>query len=458
MDALIKKSSKLSGEVTPPGSKSYTHRVIAAASLYGSNTLIENPSNSEANDAMLRACKQLGASLEWVGKNIQVKGVKGHPSAKDPIHIGNSGTALRIVTALASLAKGELLITGDASLQNRPTKSLLDALRALGADVKGIEKNGNEFAPITVNARDELIGGRVEISAEESSQYLTSLLLISNFAKHDVEIEVIDRIVSKPYIEMTLQVLRDFDIKIKNSPDYHKYYIKSNQSYSKPDHYKIPGDYSQAAFFLAAACLVKSDVRIHGLVSTDKQGDKMIVDILRKMGATIEEDGNDLLVKGPFELHGMDVDLINAPDLFPVLSILGVYAKGKTRLYNMPQIRSKETDRIEVIERELTKYGIKVESKIDEMTVYHADLPEQEYVFSAKGAQGVTDHRVAMALSLIGISSGCAVIKEANKINISYPDYLDDMESIGVNIDRMESESSSIDVKPKNEITPNLAM
>lgn len=463
MDALIKKSTNLKGDVRAPGSKSYTHRVIAAASLYGSSTLIQNPSNSQANESLIEACRQLGANIEWDGKNIKVKGVKGKPHTINPINVGNSGTAMRIAVSLASLAEGTLIITGDPSLQNRPTTPLLEALRNLGVDVTGVvrkDSNGEikEYAPIIVNANGSLNGGKVEISCKESSQYLTSLLLVSNFAKQDIEIHVNDTIVSKPYVGMTLEVLRNFGLSIENSSDYMTYKIKSQQQYKKPDVYSIPGDYSQSAFFLAAACLVNSNIRIKGLESNDQQGDKIIIDILRKMGATIEEDGNDLVIKGPFDLHGIEVNLIDAPDLFPVLSVLGIYAKGKMRLYNMPQIRSKETDRIAVIERELTKYGVKVESKIDEMTVYQTDLPEKEYVFSAKGAQGVTDHRVAMALSLIGIRSGCAVIKEAHKINISYPDYLDDMESIGVNIDRMESKPSSVDVKPKNEIAPNMAM
>ncbi len=463
MDVLIKKSMNLRGEITAPGSKSYTHRVIAAASLYGGSTLIRNPSNSDANEAMIRVCRKLGAIIEWDGKNIKVKGVKGHPHTDKSIDVGNSGTAMRIAIALASLTNGELIIRGDPSLQNRPTKSLLDALRSLGADVQGKKKelpNGeiDEYAPITVSGHDNLHGGSVEVSCKESSQYLTSLLLISNFAKNDVEIKVKDSIVSKPYVRMTLEVLREFGIKIDVSEDLLTYKIKSRQQYDKPPEYDIHGDYSQAAFPLAAACLVKSNIRVKGLNHDDQQGDKIIVDLLRQMGATIEKDGNDLVVKGPFDLHGIEVDLIDAPDLFPVLSVLGLYAKGKMRLHNMPQIRSKETDRIAVIERELTKYGVKVESKSDEMTVYQTDLPEKEYVFSAKGAQGITDHRVAMALSLIGIRSGCSVIKEAHKIDISYPDYLNDMASIGVNIDRMEFKASSVDVKPKNEIAPNMAM
>ena len=246
---------------------------------------------------------------------------------------------------------------------------------------------------------------------------------------------------------MTLEVLRKFGLKIDNSYNYRYFYIKSQQDYltKKPSVYPIPGDYSQAAFFLAAACLVDSDITVKGLSPEDQQGDKAIVKILEEMGAKIEQHGNDYRVRGPFDLEGVDVDLIDSPDLFPVLSVLGVFAKNKMRLYNMPQIRSKETDRISVIERELRKYGVRTESDWDEMTVYHSDLPQQKYDFSVKGAQGISDHRIAMALSLIGIRNGNCIIREANSVRISYPDYFDHLKQIGV-------ETAVISETPQHEI------
>ncbi len=442
MDILIKKSTSLAGTVIAPGSKSYTHRVIAAASLYGGEMLIQNPSNSDANAAMLHACRQLGASMTQEKDGIRVGRIRGRPDADRPIDLGNSGTALRMVISLACLAEGKLAITGDPSLQNRPTRPLLDALRSMGADITGIPRETrdgefDEYAPIIVNARGGLDGGRVEISCKESSQYLSSLLLASGLASRDVEIHVTDMVASRPYVEMTMEVLDNFGIRVRRSDDYMRYTIKANQAHKGPDTYRIPGDYSQAAFFMAAACLVDSDVRIGGLDPHDRQGDKVIVDILQEMGAEIGEDSGYILVRGPFKLRGIEADLVDAPDLFPVLSVLGIYASGKTRLYNMPQIRSKETDRISVIEREFARYGIRTESGRDEMTVYSTDLPEGKYVFSARGRQGVTDHRVAMALSLIGIRTGSAVIEEADKISVSYPDYTRDMNGIGASMEQM---------------------
>lgn len=444
-NALIHKTDKLTGEVTVPGSKSYTHRVLAAASL-GSHTLIKNPSLSHANRAMMDACNALGAKITRVGKDYDVDGFNGEPIIAYPeINVGNSGTALRISIALTSLAHGNVTITGDDSLKKRPTLPLVDALNELGSDVKAFCPEGN--APIVINASG-LDGGHTTLDVTQSSQYLSSLLLVSPFAENDVNIDLDGTIVSKPYIDMTIEVLNNFNIDVERSDDYRHYTINSNQEYISPETYAIPGDYSQSAFFLAAGSLVDSDIQVKGLRKNDAQGDSAIIPILNKMGADITQYDDYIQVNGPTTLVGRDIDLIDSPDLFPVLAVLGAYAEGHTRLYNMPQIRTKETDRIAVMERELKRCGVHVESDETEMTVYQADLPEKSYELSAEGSQGVSDHRVAMALSLIGVKSGCAIIQDANCVNISYPEYFADLESLGVRTEE----------KPTNEATQNLAM
>ena len=449
MDILINKPKMLKGEITPPPSKSVTHRVLAAASLTG-RTLIKNPSHSEANDAMKNACTQLGAEITTTPEgDYDVKGF-GCRTPSDKIWIGNSGTALRLSIALATLVSGKRTIDGDASLRRRPTKPLVDALNNLGSTVTGTPIHGTEsYAPVTVTG-GTLSGGKINIVGTKSSQYLSSLLLVSPFSRSDIDIEVTGDVVSKPYIDMTIQVLEQFGIKVDASDDRH-YHISSGQQYKSPGVCEIPTDYSQAAFFLSAACLVDSDITVKCLSPNDNQADEQIVDILTDMGANIERHGNDLRVRGPFDLEGIEVDLMKAPDLFPVLSIMGIYAKGSMRLHNMPQIRYKETDRISVIAREFKKYGIKVDDNAqDEMTVYHKDMPEQNYDFTAKGDHGITDHRVAMALSLIGIRSGCSIIREADRVSISYPDYFSHLDQVGVKTEVLG--------KPENEIPQNLAM
>lgn len=433
LDKPIRPAKKLMGEIKVPGSKSYTHRVLAAAALATGETLIINPSRSEANERMMYACKNLGATITEEGNNWRVTGFGGCPCENvDEINIKNSGTALRLAISLASLAKDQTItITGDDSLKTRPNIALITALNNLGAKIKGTMIDDEVYAPITVEGRG-LKGGKTTIDGTKSSQYLSSLLLVSPFAESDTTIEVEGTIVSKDYISMTLEVLDKFGVKMTNH-DYKKYSIPGKQSYISPKVYEILGDYSQAAFPLAAACLIESDVTVKGLSPNDKQGDKRIIEILGDMGARIEVIGNDYRVRGPFDLEGVDVDLINTPDLFPVLAVLGIYAKGKMRLYNMPQIRFKETDRIAVMQRELTKCGVRVEDEFDEMTVYHKDnlRLEKNHVFSSRGQNhGVTDHRVAMALSIIAMRSGPAIIEESKRVEISYPDYFTDMESL----------------------------
>lgn len=441
-DKQVRLAKKLIGEIRVPGSKSYTHRVLVAASLANGETLIVNPSRSEANDSMMFACKSLGAIITEEQNNWRIVGFNGGPreNVRD-INIKNSGTALRLAISLASLAKDQTItITGDDSLKTRPNKPLITALNNLGAKVEGTLIDGEEYAPVTVMGRG-LKGGKTTIDGTKSSQYLSSLLLVSPFAESDVNIEVNGTIVSKHYIDMTIEVLDKFGIKVINS-DYRKYFIAAKQAYTSPGVYEIPGDYSQAVFPLAAACLIESDVTVKGLNPNDKQDDKQIIQILNDMGAKIERVGSDYRVRGPFNLEGIEVDLINTPDLFPVLAVLGIYAKGKMRLHNVPQIRFKETDRIEVLKRELTRCGVKVEDKFDEMIVYNKDnfKLEENHIFNARGHNHkITDHRVAMALSLIAMRSGPATIEDADRIKISYPDYFEDMESLYVDNDSIGS-------------------
>lgn len=431
MNVLVQRPSKLKGEVTVPGSKSYTHRVLVAASL-GTHTRIQNPSNSSANTAMVDACIQLGAKIKKIGSDYDVTGFDGLPVlSSEVINLGNSGTALRLFTSLATLSQGSVTITGDDSLQNRPLQPLVLALNKIGADIQSTQGH----APLKINARG-LEGGHAELNATQSSQYVSSILMASPFAKNDITLDVTGTLVSRPYIDMTMEVLERFNIAIQNE-NYRRYMIKSGQKYSSPETYRIPGDYSQAAFFLAAASLIESDVIIRGLIKDDMQGDKRIVDILQQMGADITYRDDSVRVCGPAKLHGDRFDLIDSPDLFPVLAVLGACAEGTMTLYNMPQIRTKETDRIAVMSRELQKIGVGVSEGETEMTVHGTAIPEKDYELDARGHQGVSDHRIAMALSLIGVYSGRATITDADSVRISYPDYFADLESLGVRISRL---------------------
>lgn len=445
-DALVRQPEDgLRGIVTAPGSKSYTHRALAAATLYGGDVEIANASDSDANRAMAGACRALGARVDAGARSFRVRGLGARPpSASCTVSVGNSGTALRIVAAMAALSSGRVTVTGDASLRTRPTGALVGALRSLGAAADGVRRDDARgrpevYAPIT--AGGGIAGGTVSVEAGESSQHVSALLIAAGLASADTTVEVRGPLVSRPYVEMTVEALGAFGIAVDADYAACTFLVESGQRPSPPAVYKVPGDYSQAAFFLAAACLAESDVTVRGLDPGDRQGDRAVVGLLRRMGAAVEErsGGAELRVRGPFALEGIEADLSATPDLFPVMAVLGAHASGSTRLHGMPQIRTKETDRIAVIERELGRHGVRTESGRDEMTV-HGRPPVAggpRYDFSADGGRGVSDHRVAMALSLAGLASGAsgAAIRDAGSVSISYPSYFDELRRLGAGVE-----------------------
>ena len=448
-DALVRAPDGLRGTVTAPGSKSYTHRALAAATLYGGDVEIANASDSDANAAMAGACRALGARIDAGARSFRIRGLGGRPpSASCTVSVGNSGTALRIVVAMAALSSGRVTVTGDASLRTRPTGALVGALRSLGAEADGARRDDARgrpevYAPIT--AGGGIAGGTVAVEAGESSQHVSALLIASGLASADTAIEVRGPLVSRPYVEMTVETLGAFGIEVDAGRAAGAFRIESGQAPSPPAEYRVPGDYSQAAFFLAAACLADSDVTVRGLDPRDRQGDRAVVGLLRRMGAEVEEraGGAELRVRGPFELGGIEADLSDTPDLFPAMAVLGAHASGPTRLYGMPQIRAKETDRIAVMERELGRHGVRTESGRDEMTV-HGGLSGgrgggggPRYDFGADGGRGVSDHRVAMALSLAGLARGSpgAVVRDAGSVSISYPSYFGELRRLGAAVE-----------------------
>ena len=439
-------AKRLSGRVDAPGSKSYTHRAVAAASLYGTETLIENPSNSEANAAMVGACRAMGARAAWEGGGprpalrVTGFGAGGPDAAGAEVSVGNSGTALRIAVAMAAASRGSATITGDASLRNRPTGQLVRALNDLGADVRGERRPGasgatEEYAPVRAGPGG-LRGGRADMPNPKSSQYVTALLMVGSLAESDVEVRTGGPTVSGPYVDVTIDVLGRFGIRAARSGGV--YAVRCGQEPRPPARYAVPGDYSQAAFLMAAACLAESDVTVGGLDPGDAQGDRRVVEVLRRMGADARHTGGGAAVRvtGPSDLEGVDEDLADAPDLLPVLAVLGAHARGSTRLHGVPQIREKETDRIAVMERELGRHGIRTESGPDEMTVHGggAGALGGPHDFSAVGDRGVSDHRIAMALSLFGIAGRGAVVRDAGCVAISYPDYFDHLRLLGAEV------------------------
>ncbi|MEK6568403.1 MAG: 3-phosphoshikimate 1-carboxyvinyltransferase [Candidatus Omnitrophota bacterium] len=420
-DLKVEKTPHLRGALEAPASKSYTIRAILAASLNGKVRIV-NPLFSQDTQAAIKALEALGARIRKKQGLLQVRGFQGRPSLKDQgIVVGESGTLLRLILPIIALGKGEFKINGRGTLLKRPNKPIVEALLSLGVDIKG--KGQNSHLPITIHGKGAIPGGKVAVSANMSSQTISSLLMVSAFALQDTTIIIKDKVVSRPYIDITLDVLKRAGVKIQRR-GYGRFFVKSGQGFKLKKDFIIHGDYSSAAFLIAASCLIKSDVIITDMVK-DRQGDRKIVDILNKMGARIKHSGDRIEIRGPFELKGIDVDCSDTPDLVPILLTVSCFAKGRTRIYNIGHLAYKESNRITAPAGELRKLGARIKIDRDKIIVQESSLRPQAVVSSCN------DHRIAMALAVLGLRTGGLIIKNSECINKSYPDFIRDLKALG---------------------------
>ncbi|MEK6564835.1 MAG: 3-phosphoshikimate 1-carboxyvinyltransferase [Candidatus Omnitrophota bacterium] len=420
-DLKVEKTPHLRGALEAPASKSYTIRAILAASLNGKIRII-NPLFSQDTQAAIKALEALGARIRKREGSLQVRGFQGRPSLKDQgVVVGESGTLLRLILPIIALGKGEFKINGRGTLLKRPNKPIVEALLSLGVDIKG--KGRNSHLPITIHGKGAIPGGKVAVSANLSSQTISSLLMVSAFALRDTTIIIKDKVVSRPYIDITLDVLRMAGVKVQRQ-GHSRFFIKSGQGFKLKKDFIIHGDYSSAAFLIAASCLIKSDVIITDMVK-DRQGDRKIVDILNKMGARIKHSGDRIEIRGPFELKGIDIDCSDTPDLVPILLTVSCFAKGRTRIYNIGHLAYKESNRITAPAGELRKLGARIKIGRDKIIVQESSLRPQAVVSSCN------DHRIAMALAVLGLRTGGLIIKNSECINKSYPDFIRDLKALG---------------------------
>ena len=421
---LIVRKSRLKGTVTIPGSKSHTIRAVAIASLAAGQSTIRNPLVSGDTLSAVNCYRDLGAQIDTSDPKLwKVIGTAGQITAPDKIiDVGNSGTTLRIALGSAALAQPDQTInfTGDEQIQTRPLDTLMDAISKLGAKCTSIKNNGK--APVRITG--QLTGGKTTIAAS-TSQYLSSLLLCTPLAPGDTEIDV--TLLNEPgYVQMTLDWLDKQNIEYENR-QFHKFKIKGNQTY-KPFDTTIPADFSSATFFLCAAALVADEVTLLGLDFSDSQPDKAVVDYLKEMGADIKIEPDLIIIKAA-TLKGAEFDMNKTPDALPAMAVTAAFAKGTTKLLNVPQARTKETDRISAIAEELKKMTIGIEELPDGLIIRQS-RPEHAEL------KGRSDHRIVMALSLAGLNiNGQCTIDTAEAMNVTFPDYVELMKAIGANME-----------------------
>ncbi|MDI6644845.1 MAG: 3-phosphoshikimate 1-carboxyvinyltransferase [Methanobacteriaceae archaeon] len=418
MELTVKKTDEIYGVIKAPPSKSYTHRAVIIASLAEGTSILRDPLYSEDTNASIAACRCFGTDIETFDKYCKVEGTSGKlKTPEDVINVKNSGTTLRIMTSVSALSPGTTVLTGDDSLRKRPMQDLLDALKKLKVNAYSTRNNG--MPPIVINSG--LSGGETCIKGNISSQFISSLLISSTYAKKPVHIKVKGDFISKPYVDMTIDVMEKFGVKVEFEWEKNMFHV--DPGVYKSTDYTIEGDYSSASYLVAAAAALRSEVTIKNLFKKSKQGDKIILDIVQEMGAQVKIRDDEIKIISNGNLIGIDVDLSNSPDLLPTIAALGAVAQGKTRIFGAEHARFKETDRIHTSAVELSKLGVKVSEKDDGLIIEGG----------AKGGvvNSHMDHRLVMALSIVGIKVGNIKIKNASCYEVSFPHFPQVMNKLG---------------------------
>lgn len=419
MSSFTVRPSKIEGIVSIPSSKSQSQRALLFASKGKSTSKIYNLLPSPDIVAMQTAIKELGAIC--VEKNGCFEITEGKKKPTKPINSENSGQVLRFISGITALEPWCVEINGDASIcKRRPIEPLVQALQSLGASIKYSKENAHP--PLIIQG--PIHSGVCKLRGEDS-QPVSALLIATSYLRGPTDIFV-DNPGETPWIELTLDWLRRLGSTVTHT-NYSHYRVNGGLSYDGFE-YTVPGDYSSASYPLAAALITRSSLVIKGLCPFDNQGDRIVFDILKKMGASIHWEGDKLKVH-PSLLKGIEIDVNPCIDALPILAVIGCYAQGETRLFNGAIARLKESDRIQSISTELKKMGANLKETHDGLLIRHSPL---------KGANVLShqDHRIALSLAVGALGAqGPTTIRDIRCIAKSYPTFLKDMQNIGAEIE-----------------------
>ncbi|WP_435924999.1 3-phosphoshikimate 1-carboxyvinyltransferase [Paenibacillus sp. DYY-L-2] len=427
MDLIVRPTAELKGEIGALSSKNYTTRYLLVAALAEGTSTVYYPAHSEDSDAMRRCIADLGAVLEEDDEKIVITGFGKHPKDVKELNVGNAGAVLRFLMAVASLCPDVTFVnTYPDSLGKRPHSDLIEALSSMGVE---IEHNDGRL-PIRLRGGAPK-GGKIRVSGEVSSQYLSALLFLTPLLEEDSEIEVFGDLKSKVVIGQTLEVIEQAGITIHASADYMSFKVPGRQSYQARE-YTVQGDYPGSAAVLAAAAVTKSDVKIHRLMERSKQGERAIVDVLQMMDVPLSHRDNTVHVLGNGRLRPVEFDGDAATDAVLAMVAAAVFADGTSRFYNVENLRYKECDRITDYLNELKKAGAQVEERQSEIIVHGRPS-------GLEGGATINahyDHRVIMALTVVGLRCRKPLlIKDAHHVAKSYPQYFDHLAALGASVE-----------------------
>ncbi|MCL2287934.1 MAG: 3-phosphoshikimate 1-carboxyvinyltransferase [Candidatus Bathyarchaeota archaeon] len=425
VNVTVKPANNLQGRLRTPASKSYTQRMLIAAALSKGMGKIVNPLLSEDTQATFRAVKALGVKVQEAKDQWIVEGVE-ELKAGDLIDVGESGATLRFMIPIAALVEGRSTFLLSRSLERRPIEPLLESLKMLNIDAYRDQIKGHQA--IVVEGKG-IAGGKTSIPGDVSSQFVSGLMFACPRAEADVEIQITTLLESQDYVKMTQEVLSLHQIKTQISDDYRCIHIPGRQTFKQVD-CSVPGDFSSAAFLLAASAITKSKVEIDNLNSETAQGDRAILDILKQMGVNLEIYDQSVKIQGAEGLlKAVDIDVKNIPDLVPVCAVLACYAEGESKIFNAQRLRFKESDRLSTVQAELTKMGATINMDESSLTIkgpcklYGAVIDSHN------------DHRIAMSCAVAALrAKGETIIENAECIRKSYPSFYTDLANIGAEI------------------------
>ncbi|EDA3137526.1 3-phosphoshikimate 1-carboxyvinyltransferase [Salmonella enterica subsp. enterica] len=411
--------ARVDGAINLPGSKSVSNRALLLAALACGKTVLTNLLDSDDVRHMLNALSALGInytlSADRTRCDITGNGGPLRASGALELFLGNAGTAMRPLAAALCLGQNEIVLTGEPRMKERPIGHLVDSLRQGGANIDYLEQEN--YPPLRL--RGGFIGGDIEVDGSVSSQFLTALLMTAPLAPEDTTIRVKGELVSKPYIDITLNLMKTFGVEIANH-HYQQFVVKGGQQYHSPGRYLVEGDASSASYFLAAGAIKGGTVKVTGIGRKSMQGDIRFADVLEKMGAAITW-GDDFIACTRGELHAIDMDMNHIPDAAMTIATTALFAKGTTTLRNIYNWRVKETDRLFAMATELRKVGAEVEEGHDYIRItppaklQHADIGTYN------------DHRMAMCFSLVALSDTPVTILDPKCTAKTFPDYFEQL-------------------------------
>ncbi|EDK4587109.1 3-phosphoshikimate 1-carboxyvinyltransferase [Salmonella enterica] len=411
--------ARVDGAINLPGSKSVSNRALLLAALACGKTVLTNLLDSDDVRHMLNALSALGInytlSADRTRCDITGNGGPLRASGALELFLGNAGTAMRPLAAALCLGQNEIVLTGEPRMKERPIGHLVDSLRQGGANIDYLEQEN--YPPLRL--RGGFTGGDIEVDGSVSSQFLTALLMTAPLAPEDTIIRVKGELVSKPYIDITLNLMKTFGVEIANH-HYQQFVVKGGQQYHSPGRYLVEGDASSASYFLAAGAIKGGTVKVTGIGRKSMQGDIRFADVLEQMGATITW-GDDFIACTRGELHAIDMDMNHIPDAAMTIATTALFAKGTTTLRNIYNWRVKETDRLFAMATELRKVGAEVEEGHDYIRItppaklQHADIGTYN------------DHRMAMCFSLVALSDTPVTILDPKCTAKTFPDYFEQL-------------------------------